>query len=89
MKKLLYIATAIILASCSNDSMELEQQEITQQKQLSKNRTVSEAIDIANNAVVQFFDVTRAGGKVVDIDNIEVVTSSATRSGGEGGDTLL
>ena len=89
MKKLLYIATAIILASCSNDSMDFEQQEITQQKQLSKNRTVSEAIDIANNAVVQFFDVTRAGGKVVDIDNIEVVTSSATRSGGEGGDTLL
>ena len=70
MKKLLYIATAIILASCSNDSMEFEQQDITQQKQLSKNRTVSEAIDIANNAVVQFFDVTRAGGKVVDVGNI-------------------
>ena len=70
MKKLLYIATAIILASCSNDSMDFEQQDITQQKQLSKNRKVSEAIDIANNAVVQFFDVTRAGGKVVDVDNI-------------------
>ena len=89
MKKVLYIASIIILAACSNDSMEFEQQEVIQQKQLSKNRKVSEAIDIANNAVVQFFDVTRAGGKVVDIDNIEVVTSSATRSGGEGGDTLL
>ena len=70
MKNILYIASIIILAACSNDSIEFEQQEITQQKQLSKNRKVSEAIDIANNAVVQFFDVTRAGGKVVDVDNI-------------------
>ena len=70
MKNILYIASIIILAACCNDSIEFEQQEITQQKQLSKNRTVSEAIDIANNAVVQFFDVTRAGGKVVDVGNI-------------------
>ena len=70
MKKKLYIASIIILAACSNDSMEFEQQEVIQQKQLSKNRKVSEAIDIANNAVVQFFDVTRAVGKVVDVDNI-------------------
>lgn len=90
MKNILYIATVVMLfAACNNEVMEFNQQEITQQKQLSKNRTVSEAIDIANNAVGQFFEVTRAGGKVVDIDNIEVVTSSATRSGGEGGDTLL
>ena len=71
MKNILYIATVVMLfVACSNDSMEFEQQEITQQKQLSKNRKVSEAIDIANNAVGQFFDVTRAGGKVVDVNNI-------------------
>ena len=70
MKNILYIASIIILAAYSNDSIEFEQQEITQQKQLSKNRKVSEAIDIANNAVGQFFEVTHAGGKVVDVDNI-------------------
>lgn len=71
MKNILYIATVVMLfAACNNEVMEFEQQEITQQKQLSKNRTVSEVIDIANNAVVQFFDVTRAGGKVVDVDNM-------------------
>ena len=89
MKKLLYIATAIILASCSNDSMDFEQQDIRQQKQLSKTRTVTEAIDIANAAASQFFGTTRSAGKVVDIDNIEVVTSPTTRSNGEGNDTLL
>lgn len=89
MKRILYFAFILVTASCNNEIMEFEEFKNPETTIQPKTRSINEAIEIANNAAQEFFGVTRAaGGRNADINNVDIITSSLTRSSGSN-DTLL
>ena len=89
MKRVVYFAFILIAVSCNNEVMEFEGYKESETTIQSKTRSINEAIEIANNAAQEFFGITRAGGgRIVDVNNVDIITSSLTRSSGNN-DTLL
>ena len=89
MKRILYFAFILIVASCDNEIIEFENYKNPETTIQSKTRSINEAIEIANNAAQEFFGVTRAAsGRNADVNNVDIITSSLTRSSGSN-DTLL
>lgn len=89
MKRVLYFAFILIAVSCNNEVMEFEGYKESETTIQAKTRSINEAIEIANNAAQEFFGITRAGGgRIVDVNNVDIITSSLTRSSGNN-DTLL
>lgn len=89
MKRILYFAFILVTASCNNEIMEFEEFKKPETTIQPKTRSINEAIEIANNAAQEFFGVTRAaGGRNADVNNVDIITSSLTRSSGSN-DTLL
>ena len=75
MKRILYFAFILIVASCDNEIIEFENYKNPETTIQPKTRSINEAIEIANNAAQEFFGVTRAaGGRIADVNNIDIIT---------------